>query len=65
MALHSLPQRMPSNSEELIEELDEMIQPPVVQGPLEPEDIQQLVFEAGRRSVVDQLLTLLKRHKEG
>lgn len=60
----SLPANLPHSVEELIEELDSLNPAPAVTGPIQQEDIQDLVFRAGRRSVVDELLRLLQFSKE-
>jgi len=65
MALHSLPADLPMTSAQLVEELDEMIEAPVVVGPIDENEIQSLVYQAGRRSIVDELVRLLERQKEG
>ena len=65
MAATSLPENLPHTMDQLIEELDQLNPPPVVVGPITSDaEIQELVYSAGRRSVVDDLLRLLKRTKE-
>ena len=59
----SLPGRLPHSVEELIEDLDSLNPAPVVTGCIEDKDIQDLVFQAGRRSVVDELVRLLQQSK--
>jgi hypothetical protein len=49
----------------LIDELDELNPPPVVEGPLTTEkEIQDHVFRAGRRSIVDELIRLKEKELE-
>lgn len=65
MAATSLPENLPHTMDQLIEELDQLNPPPVVDGILTSDDqIQRLIFDAGRRSIVDELLRLLARTKE-
>ena len=60
----ALPRHLPLTIPQLIEELDELNPPPVVTGHLiDDECIQSLVFHAGRRSVVDELIRA-RDHKE-
>ena len=51
-----MPQNLPRTVDQLIDELDKLNPPPVVTGTLEPGAVQELVFAAGRRAVVDELL---------
>ena len=61
----SLPEHLPHTMDQLIEELDILNPAPVVDGTItNDEQIQRLVFEAGRRSLVEELLRLLKKTKE-
>jgi hypothetical protein len=61
----SLPTHLPIQVEQLIDELNELNPPPVVEGPLTSEkEIQDHVFRAGRRSVVDELLRLKEKELE-
>lgn len=65
MASTSLPGILPLHVDQLIEELDVLNPAPVVTGLLDSEEqIQELVFQAGRRSVVDELVRLLIKSKE-
>ena len=65
MAATSLPENLPHTMDQLIEELDQLNPPPVVDGILTSDDqIQRLIFDAGRRSIVDELLRLLALTKE-
>ena len=65
MATTSLPAHLPHRIDQLIEELDALNPAPVVDGLLtDSEKIQYLVFQAGRRSVVDELVRLLEKAKE-
>ena len=60
----SLPHHVPLPVEQMVEELDALIPHAVVTGPLSQEDPHQLSYEAGRRSVVDQLIVLLNQSEE-
>ena len=61
----SLPTHLPIQVDQLIDELDELNPPPVVEGPLTSEkEIQEHVFQAGRRSIVDELIRLKDKTKE-
>ena len=64
MAARSLPATIPLTSEQLIQELDELNPTPTIEGPIDPETIQELVYQAGRRSVVEELVRLLEKTKE-
>jgi len=65
MASTSLPGNLPRHVEQLVLELDDLNPAPVVDGPITCEEqIQELVFLAGRRSIVDELLRLLAKSKE-
>ena len=55
----SLPHFVPLTVEQMVEELDVLIPHAVLTGPLSQEDPHQLSYDAGRRSVVDQLITLM------
>ena len=63
----SMPVRLPVTTEQLIEELDKLNPPPTVDGPLDEKMIQELVFLAGRRSVIDELIRIQIRseHEAG
>lgn len=55
-----LPTKLPHFSEDLVNQLDELNPPPVVRTILATDEaIQELVFQAGRRSVIDELLRLV------
>ena len=61
----SLPQHLPATVEQLVKELDELNPEPVVDGVLvDPIYIQQKVYDAGRRSIVNELLRLRALKKE-
>mgnify|MGYP003144835336 CR=1 FL=1 len=62
----SLPAHLPAHMEQLIEELDQLNPAPVVTGPeLDCDTCKELVFLAGRRSVVEELVRLNEKMKEG
>ncbi len=62
----SLPAHLPAHMDQLIEELDQLNPAPVVTGPdLDCETCKEMIFLAGRRSVVDDLLRLLEKTKGG
>lgn len=66
MATTSLPQRLPVSVKQLILELDQLNQPAVVNShQINAEQIQELLFLAGRRSVVEELLRLLESENDG
>ena len=55
----ALPQSLPINVELLLEELDKLNPAPVVRGILTTdEQVQELVYQAGRRSIVEELIRL-------
>ena len=55
----ALPQSLPISVEQLVGELDELNPAPVVRGILTTdEQVQELVYQAGRRSIVEELLRL-------
>jgi hypothetical protein len=61
----SYPRTLPHSVVQLIEELDEAIAPARIDGPsIDEERLRELIFEAGRRSIVDELVRLLNRSKE-
>lgn len=61
----SLPEHLPHTVDQLVEELNILNPAPVVDSLLTcPDDIQRKVFEAGRRSVVEELVRLNKKAKE-
>ena len=61
MASTSLPQHLPQSVEQLVKELDQLNPPATVDSHMLSADrIQELVYLAGRRSVVDELLRLLE-----
>jgi len=51
--------------DQLIDELDKLNPPPIVTGTLEPGSIQELVFAAGRRAIVEELVRIRERDKDG
>jgi len=51
-----MPHHLPTHSVDLVDELDELNPPVVLSGPIQEGDIQQLVYLAGRRSLVDELI---------
>ena len=57
----SLPQNLPRTVDQLISELDKLNPAPIIIGPTDPASIQVLVFAAGRRSVVDELVRIRDR----
>ena len=59
----SLPAHLPAHVDQLIDELDELNPAPIVTGTIAKTDIQELVFAAGRRSVVEELLRLKESAK--
>ena len=61
----SLPTRLPLTVDQLIRELDQIVKPPIVQTPGCLNQPNHLIFDAGRRSVVDELLRLLERESNG
>ena len=66
MASTSLPQRLPHSVKQLIEEPDKLNPPAVVESnQINAEQIQELLFLAGRRSVVEELLRLLESENDG
>lgn len=61
MASTSLPQHLPRSVEQLIKELDQLNPPATVDSRvLSADRVQELVYLAGRRSVVEELLRLLE-----
>ena len=61
----SLPAHLPQHIDQLIEELVILNPPPTVTGPdLDCKTCKELVFLAGRRSVVEELNRLLEKQKE-
>ena len=61
----SLPTRLPLTVDQLIRELDQIVKAPIVQTPGCLNQPNHLIFDAGRRSVVDELLRLLERESNG
>ena len=56
---HRLPHGLPTFSKDLVKQLEELNPRPVVEHLLTGEEaIQELVFQAGRRSVIDELVRL-------
>jgi len=62
MAGLNLPERLPATVLELISELDRYILPAVVVD--SNPDRNQLIFDAGRRNVVDLLLAIRDRQRK-
>lgn len=61
----SLPARLPHTVMDLIDELDHLNPAPVVEGPLtDQEQIQKLVWIAGRRSVINELILTRDRNRK-
>ena len=61
-SMTSLPATLPRSITQLLKELDQLNPAPKVTGHLtDPEQIQSLVFAAGRRSVIDELLRLQEK----
>jgi hypothetical protein len=65
MAQTSMPENLPHSIDQLIEELDLLNPAATIEGPpIDSETTQQLIFQAGRRSLVDELVRLLQRTRE-
>ena len=63
--MHALPTQLPIKVDQLIDELDDLNPKPVVSGVLiDPVHIQELVYLAGRRSLVEELIRLREKSKE-
>lgn len=61
----SLPARLPHTVDELVDELDALNPAPVVDSMLiNEQSIQELVFKAGRRSVIEELLRIKTRTRK-
>ncbi len=61
----SLPAHLPHTVDDLIDELDALNPAPVVDSPLvDAQAIQDLVFMAGRRAVVDELIRIKERNRK-
>lgn len=61
----SYPQSLPHSVVQLIDELDRAVPPAIIDGPeVGPEETRRLVFQAGRRSLVEELKRLLSRSQE-
>jgi hypothetical protein len=61
----SYPRTLPHSVVQLIEELDEAVPAAVVADPdVDDARLKHLIFQAGRRSLVDELTRLLQRSKE-
>jgi hypothetical protein len=56
-----LPESLPATVDDLLSELDKQVRPAIVTGPESRECMDQLIYDSGRRSLVDQLLELRKR----
>lgn len=62
----SLPVHLPARMDQLIEELDELNPAPVVTGSdLDCDTCKEMIFLAGRRSLVEELIRLQDKQKEG
>ena len=59
----SLPQALPRNVDQLIDELDALNPAPIITGPIDPESIQDMVFAAGRRAVGEELVRIRERER--
>ena len=58
--------RLPATCNELITELDRLVPPAQVLGPVTEDGMQQLIFLAGRRDLVEQLKRIRdKEHRHG
>ena len=65
MVMASLPARLPHTVDELVDELDALNPAPVVDSMLiNEQSIQELVFKAGRRSVIEELLRIKTRTRK-
>ena len=63
---NGLPTALPLHSLDLVDQLDELNPAPVVRGNLtDPDQIQTLVFQAGRRAIVDELKRLADAARNG
>lgn len=61
----SYPRALPRSVDQLVEELDQAVSPAKIDGPeITEERLRELIFHAGRRSIVDELVRLLERSKE-
>jgi hypothetical protein len=54
-----LPNHLPTYATDLVEQLEKLNPPVVVESPLDAADIPAISFMAGRRSIVDELTRLL------
>lgn len=63
----SLWTRLPATAETLIDELDAIVPPASVEGPVADEGLRQLIFLAGRRDLVNQLIRIRdnERRRDG
>lgn len=60
-----LPTHLPMQSLDLIDQLVALNPSPVVRGPVSEDDIQALVFAAGRHSIVEELKRLADAARSG
>tara|TARA_B100001059_G_scaffold76184_1_gene73759 strand:- start:4550 stop:4729 length:180 start_codon:yes stop_codon:yes gene_type:complete len=51
-------------SSQLIDELDQLNPAPVISGPIDESKLQELVYQAGRRSLVNELVYLKKKMED-
>lgn len=59
------PSSLPRTVDELIADLDRLIPTPTIESPpLDEQATQDLLFRAGRRSIVNELLLLQKRRDQ-
>ena len=56
---------LPPDTDTLIKELDRMVPPARVSGPVLDTDVRELVFMAGRRDIVDQLIRIRDKELHG
>ena len=54
-----LPNHLPTYAKDLVEQLDKLNPPVFIESPLHPVDTPTISFQAGRRSIVDELVRLL------
>ena len=53
-----LPNQLPTYARDLVTQLDKLNPPVIVESPLSPDDIPTISFNAGRRSLVDELVRI-------
>lgn len=51
-----LPRHLPTYSTDLVEQLDKLNPPVLIEKPILPDELGELAFQSGRRSLVDELL---------